>query len=313
MNRNIKKGIIISFIILFGTLFLIGCEYIQTDPVKSGEYFRQMIDLEGVYGVYFSSENTPQIIVEYKKEDGKLKTAVFQLDGYDPEKKIGYKLVVEKDKTKWDNELKNGNQETPDMNDAKAIQKAALNYDFPVIFMWAYQYQNDFDQNHIRDNGQIFMKEFIELLKTPEIKAWAEHGMYDGTWIKEEIEKMCAAGEAYKIYFSHENLPIVDLKYGNNKEAVFKLDGYDNKRQIGYKFVTADDAKNWKAQREKGDLKAPDLSKSYEIKAAALDYTFPVIFIYMPEYWKSPSITEIFIDEVQKPLDELKGWLEYNK
>lgn len=229
-------------------------------------------------------------------------------------KKIGYKLVVEKDKMQWDNDLKNGNQEAPDMKDAELIQGAALKYEFPVIFMWAYQYQNDFNHDQIIDNGRAFSSDFVALTDTPEIIKWAEEGMYDGTWIKEEIERICSTGEGYQINFLHENLPTIDLKYGYNDEAVFQLDGYDEKRQIGYKFVTEDDEQNWKAQRENGYNKAPDLSKSYEIKTAALNYTFPVLFIYVPEYWKSSSIAEIFINEVQKPLlGELKGWLENHK
>lgn len=82
-NMFIRVSGLLSVLII---LFISGCDYISSDVIKSGEYFRQMIHLDGAYGVYFSSENTPIVTVEYRKEDDTLKTAVFQLDGYDSKK-----------------------------------------------------------------------------------------------------------------------------------------------------------------------------------------------------------------------------------
>lgn len=290
-----------------------GCDYTYpVEEVKNGEFFKHVVinSMNGVYCVNFSPDNTPIVDILYKK-NGVEKSAEFQLDGYDPEKKIGYKIVLEKDKTNWEDKIKKGDQEVPDLNDSLLIQEAALKYQFPVIFMWGYQYQKDTDYDRLVDDGQTFMSDFNRIADKPEILGWAEKGMYDGRWIKEGIEQRSA--EFFQINFANTNPPTIDLKYDTIKEAVFQIDGYDSKRQIGYKFVTEDEAYNWGMELGKGNHSVPNLFYIEQIKEAALNYEFPVIFIYVPEYWKG-YIAPIFTDEVSKPLTgQLKPWLDNHK
>jgi hypothetical protein len=265
-------------------LALAACDPIPPEIIKSGDYFKGQLtgELMGSYWADLHPENPPTVSIAYLLSDGIPKTAVFQLDGYDAKKNIGYKLVLLKDKEAWDESRAEGEMDAPDMNDAVLIQEAAARYKFPIIFMWAYQYQNQTGQRQIDKNSRKLVDDFRALMKTPELAEWAYAGMYSGEWIREGIEEM--ASHSFDINFSHSDL-VMDITYGENKHAVFHLDGYDSVTGTGYKFVTAADEQEWNEQRAAGNLEAPDLSDSELIREAALENALKVLFIYVPEYW----------------------------
>lgn len=285
--RRFCSSIIQIIALLCVVLALSACDPPPPEYIKSGDYFRVDLtsQLLGNYEVNFSSENSPTVNISYSISDGTDKTAVFQLDGYDAEKNIGYKLVLQKDKEGWDESRTEGNEDAPDMNDAALIQQAAAEYKFPVVFMWAYQYQNQLSQYQVNKNINKFDDDLKALMKTPALAKWAYDGLYGGAWIKEGIEK--AAAYSFDTHFSHADLPVADITYGENKHAVFQLDGYDPIKQVGYKFVTAEDEQSWSKQRSEGKLEVPDLTDSELIRQSALEYRFTIVFIYVPEYWDS--------------------------
>ncbi len=56
-------------------------------------------------------------------------------------------------------------------------------------------------------------------------------------------------------------------------------------------------------------------SDAAQIKPAALNYNFPVLFMYVPEYWKK-TIFEIANNELAGPFinnQYIKQWLEEHK
>ena len=301
--------LILGLMFISSGLLLIGCDPIPLDIIRNGTYFRDMMDSNMGYGVHFYHKSAPTVSIDYQLVDGITKTAEFRLDGYDAEKKIGYKLVLKDDKEEWEQMRSQGNLNAPDLNDAELIQNAAIRYQFPVLFMCAYQYQDELNQDEIDENAEEFIALYASLINAPEIKQWAEAGLYDGKWVEEELEEACLV--YYNIYFSKKDLPTVKLEYGDNEKAIFQLSGYDTKRRIGYKFVTAEDEKNWNQRRSEGDFEAPDLTNSDILKQAAIEYEFPIIFIYMPEYWKMTAST-IFKEEMSGSLDmnEVKQWLD---
>ena len=268
-------------------IFMAGCpNAINTESVATGDYFRSILEAEllGRYGVNCHSEFLPLAKITYISEDGLSKTAEFVLDGYDKQKRIGYKLVLKQDKEIWDESLLEGNLEVPDLNDIDMIQDAAVKNSFPIIFLTTYQYQDELDQGEIYNNKEEFIKTIDELVQKPEIKQWARDGLYNGAWIRESFEK--SAMDSFSINFAHNNLPVATIQYGNDMNAVFQLDGFDPEIQIGYKFVSAEDEIKWETQIDQGNIEVPDLSMSDSIKQAALEYDFPILFVYIPEYWE---------------------------
>jgi hypothetical protein len=216
-------------------------------------------------------------------------------------------------KNSWFEERERGNLEAPDLNDFELIQEAALKNEYPILLINIYEYQNQTDMENIYKNQDKFFDDLYGLLNNQIMVEWFEKGLYNGDWIKDGLEEILS--ESYNINFTHENLPIADIKYESGKDAIFQLDGYDSKRKIGYKFVTVNDLSNWTNQRIQGNLEAPDISKSKQIKEAALEYDFPVLFIYVPDYWKT-NISYIFNNELSEPLNmnaNIKKWLEEHK
>jgi hypothetical protein len=65
--------------------------------------------------------------------------------------------------------------------------------------------------------------------------------MYDGQWIRERIEENYGEESIYNIRFTHDILPVVTIEFGQYQKAVFQLDGYDQNKKVGYKFITAAD------------------------------------------------------------------------
>jgi hypothetical protein len=91
---------------------------------------------DDTYGVNFSDENPPTVTIAY----GEGNRAVFQLDGYDPVKKVGYKFVTEADRLRWEAERKAGNLNAPDLSQYELIQASALDYDFSIVFYYYPRY-----------------------------------------------------------------------------------------------------------------------------------------------------------------------------
>lgn len=304
------------FLLILICIFLIGCpQEIDTNAIKSGDYYKIALSssLHSGYGIHFSEEDTPNIHITYELNDGTLKTAAFKLDGYDAEKKIGYKLITVDDKAQWEQQRKNGNTDAPDLNDFELIQTAMIQYEYPVLLLKIYEYQSEVNAKSRSENDNKFFNDLYEkLFKTQRMAKWFEEGLYSGEWIKEGLEETLS--ESYGLNYSHTDLPTVSIEYDDTK-VVFQIDGYDTKRQVGYKFVTGEDIKAWAARREQGDINAPDIAASNQIKDAALYYTFPILFVYVPEYWNT-NIAAIFNQKLSDPLnmnEHIKSWLEEHK
>lgn len=308
--------LLLCFLAALICLFLAGCPHeIDTEAVKTGDYFKSVIEtsLYNRYRINFREYHKIEIEISYVLADGIIQNVIFQLDGYDPQKKIGYKVVTKEDKEIWQKERIKGNLKAPNLEDVQLIQKKAIEHQFPVIFITTYNFLDQLDHDSIVNNQSIVLGELMSILNTPHMKKWSREGLYNGDWIKEGLEETCLV--SYGIYFSNNDLPVVEIPYGQDRKAIFELSGFDEKRQIGYKFVTAEDEINWNRMREEGDMDAPNLSDSEAIKEQALFYDFPVLFIYVPKYWET-TITDIFNQELSKPLnmnEHIKKWLEDSK
>lgn len=92
----------------------------------------------------------------------------------------------------------------------------------------------------------------------------------------------------YHVDFDSDNLPIVHLAYtlsdGTEKKVKFKLDGYDEDKQIGLQLVTLEDKILWGEERKNSDSEAPDLNDAKLIQQQAVKYDFPIIFICIYDY-----------------------------
>lgn len=172
MRLKSNNTIVRSLTIILGVIacaFLTGCpSYIPNqEEIRSGELFRAYLTTTfyEVYGVTFSKENVPAVEIEYQLSDGTKKTAAFTLDGYDDERKIGYKLVTLDVAAEWDKMRKEGDLEVPDLNDSPIIESKAVNYSFPVLFLWVPDY--DKPQNEVKLYSKI-----MELLNTDTMKVW---------------------------------------------------------------------------------------------------------------------------------------------
>ncbi len=169
------KHMVIASLLLLSCLVLGGCpSAMDTEAVRNGDSFRlQIINrFDSYYNVDFDDSGLPLVYISYEISDGSTKTAVFQLDGYNEKAGIGYKLVLSNDKNEWDEKRNNGDKEAPDLNDEKLIQDACLKYDYPIIFLSAYEYQEDTD-NKALQNLDSFIQNLNELLESNRIKDWA--------------------------------------------------------------------------------------------------------------------------------------------
>ena len=259
-------------IILAVCLLCCGCDGFSVQEVKAGVPFKLQMEYLDIYALplNFSYENAPEVKINYETEDGKNKIAVFRLDAFDANMKIGFKLVQQADKSEWDAARFFGSNSAPDMKDFELIQKAALQYDFPVLFLNIYQYQNEYEMGKVLDNSAELVEQAKDLFATPEMVNWSENGMRYSTWVNEYIDQSL---EMYGLEISHENLPIVEIEYGGygrKQTTKFLLDGYDPRREVGYQFVTEEDASFWAEQRAQGDMMAPNLEDYADIKYAAM-------------------------------------------
>lgn len=306
--KNWRNRFVLCILLFCMCVLLTGCPSpMDTRYIENGEAFKNLItgNMYYMYGVQFK-DTTVEAVIEYQTDDGSKKTAAFQLDGYDQDKKIGFKVVLEDNKNQWEADRQEGKLKAPDINDYNLIQAQAIKNETPIIFMQAYQYQGQLDEEQAKDNLNEFHYEFNALLDTKEMILWLENGLYSGEWIKERLEDSYR-NSVHSIEFAHNDLPMVTIEYGMGKKAVFHLDGYDAEKEVGYIFVTAEVEEEWKQQREEGDLAAPNLLYSESIQRQSLYYNFPVIFIYQPEYWKM-KINQV-IDYDMDTFTRLEEWL----
>ncbi len=291
-------------------LLLAGCPaVIDTRSVASGDFYRNELtaSMEGWYGVRFEA-NPPEVCITYDALDGTEKTVVIALDGFDADKLIGYKLVTAEDKSKWDQQRSQGVKEVPDVKDIKLLQKACADYaDFPIILVGCYAFQGDMKQSEVLEQLSLFRGELDAALDAPSVKEWSKNGLYDGAWIRAAIEESYRDG-MYQIHFTDQYTPKVSIIYGTGSTAAFELDGYDAEKKVGYKFVTEADEAKWTAERQEGNVTAPDMTQYHLIQAGALSYDFPVVFYYCPDY-DEKRINEVIRDPNNNVLPKLKDWL----
>lgn len=84
------------------------------------------------YTIDFAQEDLPTVTVEYDKDQ----SAVFQLDGFDAEKRVGYKFVTAADEAEWNDRRSNGDMTAPDLSQIKSLKTALLKYEYPIIFIY---------------------------------------------------------------------------------------------------------------------------------------------------------------------------------
>jgi hypothetical protein len=293
MKQLYKKGFYILICVLI-TIVLSGCPaQVDVSEQKTGEPHRAYIIRYGEqhYGIEFQRENAPVVDIQYKL-NSEIKVASYKLDGYDSEKKIGFKFVTDNDIEAWDKLRAAGNDKAPDMKDAASIEKASIAYQYPVVFVWMPDYWKDPSATPIYDKLQsIFNTDTIQKRFIGEYKS--------GQLYKSIIEKYA---KHRGIRFSSEHTPLISVKYmiGNNqKTASFHLDGYDNNIKIGYKFVTLIDINKWTEEVKNGNTEVPDINDYEIIKEKAIDYEFPVLFIYYADYWKTNK-SNLLIDDIHK-------------
>ena len=173
--KRIKDKVIASLLLL-SCLVLGGCpSAMDIEAVRNGDSFRlQIINrFHSYYNVEFDDDSDlPLVDISYEISNGSTKTAVFQLDGYNEKAGIGYKLVLADDKNEWDEKRHNGDEEAPDLSDEKLIQDACMKYDYPIIFLSAYEYQNDAGNEAVK-NLNLFIQDLNELMESDRIKRWA--------------------------------------------------------------------------------------------------------------------------------------------
>ena len=172
--RKIRDIVIVLQLVII-CFMLCGCPSVmEPEAIKTGESFRlQIINrFHSYYNVEFDEANLPVVNISYQTTDGTKRTAVFQLDGYSKKADIGYKLVLSEDKNEWEEKHSDGEEGAPDLADEELIQKACLVYDYPIIFISAYQYQND-TGNKALENLDEFIQNLKELMETETMNDWA--------------------------------------------------------------------------------------------------------------------------------------------
>ena len=282
---------LLVFPLLIACLLLGGCPApYAKQSLKAENFYNLGVEslFYQLYGVKFSRTDPPAVTLEYTTTLGESKHAQFTLGGYDPDKRIGYIVVLENDREEWKKSLQSGGDNVPDLNDLILIQRAALEYQYPVIFITAYEYAERITEDNAIELSAQFKEKLDPLIQSDEVKRWAQAGLYDGSWIKERIEEDYA-NSALHLNFSHKNLPLVEIPYtlsgGTVKTAAFQLDGYDADKRVGYKFVTVYDEEQWAKDCEAGIPNAIDLTYYPALQYSALQYDFPVIFLYVHNYW----------------------------
>jgi hypothetical protein len=157
-------------------MILAGCpKKIEPSIIQSGEYYKVAItsSLHSGYNVNFNEENTPTVSIDYQIDEDTIRIAVFQLDGYDDKKKIGYKLITQDDKDQWEQDIEDGNADAPDLQYYEQIQTAVVEYDYPIILIDISEYQNGTDSNSLSENQDKFFRELYDnLFNTPAMKQW---------------------------------------------------------------------------------------------------------------------------------------------
>jgi len=152
----------------------------RPDPeyARTGEYFCGPCTRapKVKYQVIFETEILPNVIIEYRSAEGKEKRACFQVDGYDLEKNLAYKMVTQADQEKWEKAREEGDECAPDLADKEQIQKAALKNAVPVLFVCVYSYQNEneLEVERMMDNANKVSDEVRALLASPELAGWVK-------------------------------------------------------------------------------------------------------------------------------------------
>ena len=179
-TRHAYRFFLCSFALLI-IMLLCGCpQKPDTTGIKNGQNYTRDLEalLNNSYETDFSTKDTPVVNINYQLPDGTKRTARFALDGYDTGKGIGYQCVTAEDKLHWEQARNDGDLETPDLNDSHLIQSEAIRYEYPIIFVCVYDYQDEFYTDKIVENQAFFMDELRALLATPEIVQWAKDGGY---------------------------------------------------------------------------------------------------------------------------------------
>jgi len=289
------KSCFVLAAILSMCLILAGCPstIIKQDEIESGEFYKNLIVsyFQG-YMIDFLTNHLPTVEFDYQSEGGVQKTVRFQMDGYDSVNEIGFKLVTRADESEWENST---DATAPDLIDVDIIAEKALQYQFPVMFLYT-------EENIWEDNeSALFVDQCINpMLETEVMRSWLKSLLYDGSLIRKGLEENYF--EMYNLHFSHDDLPEIEIMYGT-QTASFTPDGYDDSKEIGYKFVSVQDEDTWEYQRQNGVLNTPDLSE-YELMKDSAWSQEKVLLIYLFNYWEF-GIKDIYVSEMA---DILYDW-----
>lgn len=181
LKRKTVLRVTVYILLIVMTLLLSGCPQKRPyEAYENGKMFIRFVEsaLYYRYEVITYREDSPTVYINYELPDGTAKTAIFTLDGYDPEKKIGFRCVTEEDKQQWEQARLEGDLEAPDLGDISLIQQEAVRYEFPIIFICIYEYQSFTDDDQITENELSFKSDLDAILSAPEIDRWAEDGGY---------------------------------------------------------------------------------------------------------------------------------------
>jgi hypothetical protein len=285
---------IVSMVLLLGiALTFTGCPAIPDyEEQKNGKSIREYCKryCEQHYGIVLKAENTPTAKLSYTI-NGKIKTASFQLDGYDSEQKIGFKFVTLSDIENWDQKREKGDAEAPDIQDAALLERSALAYEYPIIFIWMEEYW--------KTNSNPLNKKLEEVFGSDILQAYLKDYMASGEMYKRISEAYFAFNDNISFNPTTERVSVQYEKDGVKKAATFLPDGYDGKNNVGYKFVTRADIQQWAEQRDQGVPNTPDMGDYTLIKEAAMDQDYPIFFIYLEDSWKQNESSKL-LSEISK-------------
>ena len=176
-GKKLIKKLICCALLCAVSLCLSACPAkIDTEGASTGEYFRSNCTRapEIKYQVIFETKVLPNVLIEYRSAEGEEKQACFEVDGYDLEKNLAYKMVTQADQEKWEKARAEGDECAPDLADKEQIQKAALKNAVPTLFVCVYSYHKELEKQQIIDNDWKVYYEVQTLLASPELAGWVK-------------------------------------------------------------------------------------------------------------------------------------------
>lgn len=287
MKVILKRVFIIMLIIIMLLIIcisIVGCPDvipITEKNLRKAEHYIEgvILELNATYEFNLKKDNR-KIEFEYLNERGEPIKCSFRLDAYDRGRNFGFVFVSLALKEEIE---KNNAANSPSFDEIDLIIDAALNYEFPVLFIYVPECM---DTSKIVER-KIYIKEVLRFFETDIMKSKLKDWRYDGKSIRNYFDWYISPSTSMK----NKNVPEKTVKYINSKGdeclAVFVPDAYSKKFDAGFKFVTEIDIEEWNTKRANGDTTCPDMNEYQKIFESALnDKNYPVLFVYTEKYWE---------------------------